>query len=214
MRAAEVPTIADRPTNYARNVFHMVCTVFALWLILKLDDEQDVFYLVVAVLALAWGLEWARLRYGRFNRLFMVFAGPFARPHEHTSVSSATWYITAMFGLACLWDLQVASVAVVVLGFGDPAAAVIGRRLGRVKLVHGRTVAGSLGFLGVAGGAAYGWLRVFYGQDPYSACLWAVAAAFCGMIAELFSDRVDDNFSIPLAAAAGAWLVSSGFLGG
>jgi dolichol kinase len=208
-----MPAITDRPTNYARNVFHIVCTSLALWLILHLD-EQGAFFVAVLVLGLAWAVESLRLRHAPFNRLFMVLGGPFARPHEYTSVSSATWYITAMFGLACLWDLQVASVAVVVLGFGDPAAAIIGRRLGRFKLVHGRTVAGSLGFFIVAGGASYVWLRVFYDTDPYSAFLWAMAAAFCGMIAELFSDPVDDNFSIPLAAAAGAWLVSWGLNGG
>mgnify|MGYP004390682821 CR=1 FL=1 len=100
----------------------------------------------------------------------------------------------------------------VVVGFGDPAAAIVGRKFGRWKLIHGRTVAGSVGFLCVAGGLSYAWLRLFYREetDTVMALQIAVSAAFCGMLAELFSRRVDDNFSIPLAAAAGAWVVSKG----
>lgn len=203
--------IVERPKNYARNVFHLVCTSFGLWLILQLD-ELGAFYTAVGVMVGFWLVEAVRLHYAPFNRLFMVLGAPFARPHEYTRVSSATWYITAMFGLACLWDLRIASVAVVVVGFGDPAAAIVGRKFGRWKLIHGRTVAGSLGFLCVAGGLSYVWLRLFYGEgtDAVMAFKMAAAAALFGMVAELFSQRVDDNFSIPLAAAAGAWLVSNG----
>ena len=91
-----------------------------------------------------------------------------------------------------MWNLPVASVGIVVLGFGDPAAAIIGRRYGRVKLVNGRTLEGTATFVAVGTLVATSWLAVVWGMDPALALL-GFFGALAGGIAELFSRRVDDN---------------------
>jgi dolichol kinase len=64
----------------------------------------------------------------------------------------------------------------------------------------------------VASGAlvAFAGLMVFHPALGLSAAaLIALAGAVAGAVAELVSLRVDDNFSIPVSAAVGAWVVQS-----
>ncbi len=99
-------------------------------------------------------------------------------------------------------------VAVGVLGIGDPVAAFIGRRFGRIRLLHGRSLEGSLAFLVSGAAFAFALLRAFHPELGLGAAVGlAVTAAGCGALAELFSLRIDDNLSVPLAAAAGGALV-------
>jgi dolichol kinase len=96
----------------------------------------------------------------------------------------------------------------VVLGVGDPLAAIVGRAYGRTKLLHGRSLEGTLAFALSAALACFVAFVVFHPSLGVPLALGAAAAAaLSGAVAELVSLRVDDNFSVPLSAAAGAWLV-------
>jgi dolichol kinase len=86
-------------------------------------------------------------------------------------------------------------------------AALVGRRFGRIKLLHGRSLEGSLAFIASGALAAFGLLMVFHpALGLGNAAAMALAGALAGAVAELVSFRVDDNFSIPLSAASGAAL--------
>jgi dolichol kinase len=171
-------------------------------------DERGAFEIAAALLVLFWLIEAFRFGYPPFNRFLLWVTGWMARPHEASHLTSATWYMCATFLLACLWNLPVATLAIVICGLGDPAAAMIGRRFGRREIYYGRTIAGCTGFLVVSIGAGSAWLTQVYGFDVPTAFAWSVGGGLFGMLAELFSKRIDDNFSIPLAAAAGALLTS------
>ena len=84
------------------------------------------------------------------------------------------------------------------------AAAIIGRRYGRIKLVNGRTLEGTLTFVAVGTLVATPWLALVWGMDSGLALKLAFFGALAGGIAELFSRRVDDNLSIPVATAVAA----------
>ena len=94
-------------------------------------------------------------------------------------------------------------MAIAVLGLADPAAAVIGRRFGKHRLIHGRSLEGTITFVIVGFVAAFsvGLLHL----APPAAAVGALGASLLGALAELTSRRIDDNLSIPLASAAGAW---------
>ena len=94
-------------------------------------------------------------------------------------------------------------LGVAVLGFGDPLAAIVGRRFGRTPIRAGRTLEGSLAFVAAGGGAGLVALAVFTPEVPHAVGV-ALTAAVSGALAELFSQDVDDNLTIPLAAALGA----------
>ncbi len=203
-----VPSL--RPTNYARNVYHLGSGLFTLLLVEWLLDLNTMLVVGGAFAATAWTMEISRRYSPRINRLLLWMFSPFAHPHEAWRVNSATWYTTALFGLALLQDKALACVAITVLAVADPFAAVIGRRFGRRTIINGRTVEGTSAFILAGTLSAAAALMVFHPTIP-SLLLCAFAAGLFGGIAELLSRRVDDNLSIPLAAAVGMWVVQTVF---
>jgi len=135
------------------------------------------------------------------NDALMRLFGPVAHPHEHYRVNSATWFATALLLLAAFFSPVAATLGVVVLAFGDPSAALIGRRFGRTRLRTGRSLEGTLAF--VVAGLVPGFLALLLTQPIGIALALSLAAvgAVAGALTELFSSRVDDNFTIPVAVA-------------
>lgn len=199
--AVHAPSL--RPTNYVRNVFHVGNAIGVLALLVFLPSAWLV-PLASAAFGLAVFLETSRRVSPRWNEVLMKLFGPVAHPYEHYRVNSASWYVGALFVLAWMQRPMVAAVGVAVLGLADPAASLVGRRLGRRKLVHGRTLEGSLTFASVGALAAAAVLLGF-GSAPLVAVVVALVAGVAGALAELFSRRIDDNFSVPVLTAAAAW---------
>ncbi|MCA9539021.1 MAG: hypothetical protein KC620_09030 [Myxococcales bacterium] len=207
LRNYQVHVPSLRPTNYARNVFHvgmgLGCLALAEFI---LTPPQMV--LVASIAALfAWSMEIGRRLWPRITDQFMRVLGRFAHPHEWHRVNSSTWYITGLLGLALTGDPLLCGVGVAVLTFADPMAAVVGRRYGRVKLVNGRSLEGSLAFLAVGFAAVFALVIGLHAGSVSTAALVALGAALPATVAELFSRRIDDNLSIPWTAAGGAWAV-------
>lgn len=209
--AVEVPQL--RPANHVRNAFHVVWGLIGAGLVLALVRWPAVLIVLAAIFAGSfWFLEFSRRRRPQLNERLMHAFRHVSHPHEAHQVNSSTWYATALLLLTLTGEPTIMCVGVLVLGFADPAAAIVGRRFGRIKLVHGRTLEGSATFALVAAATvlavltlAGGTLLPSYGLGTRVAL--AFAAGLAGALAELFSRRVDDNFSVPIAAAAAAWLV-------
>lgn len=205
---ASLPADASepRPTNLHRALFHMSSAIAGLVATLLLFSTANLPFAAATLAMLAWTAEILRRRSPRINTMLMGFFGRIARPGEAERVNSGTWYLTALVVLTLTFSPLLCVVSVAVLGFADPAAALVGRRIGRIPLRHGRTLEGTLAFL-VVGTAAAMLVMTMLPVPPLAAIAWPVAitAAFGGALAELFSHRVDDNLSIPLAAMASAW---------
>ncbi len=211
LRVEDVHVPSLRPTNYRRNVLHMSGGVFALLVVQWLGSSQAVLTVAALFLGYAWSMEAGRRLWPGLNDRLMAFYGPVAHPHEWTRINSATWYCTALFMLALTGSMALCSVAVVVVGFSDPAAALVGRRFGRVPLLNGRTLEGSATFLVVAMTVTLITLNFFYPELARAGFPLALGAGLVAALAELFSRRVDDNLTIPLGAAAGMVLASAMF---
>lgn len=205
LEAWDIHVPALRPTNYARNIFHVCGGTSAALTLWAFPSQSVLVGTMTAITVWAWSVETLRRRWPKLNEWMMWAFGPVAHPHEAHRVNSATWYATALLILALL-DIHVASlVALLVLGYGDPMAAIIGRRFGRTKLVNGRSLEGTTAFVVAGGLVGTIALTLCYPTLPLAAALaTAFAGAFVGSLAELFSRRIDDNFSIPLTAAAAA----------
>ena len=211
LRAWDVHMPALRPTNYARSAFHLASAGVVILLaetVVRTPARMLAATLFFAILA--WTFEITRRRNPTWNEWLMRAFGPTSHPHERYRVSSATWYVTALVALSLTGSTVVAVTAVAVLGVADPFAALIGRRFGRVKLLHGRTLEGTLAFVAAGSLVAFGLLRLLHPAVARGAALaLAGAAALAGSVAELVSRRIDDNFSIPVAAGAAAWVAAS-----
>jgi dolichol kinase len=198
-----VPSL--RPTNYARNLFHVASATTGL-LVIEITRDPLTLLVIASVFALfAWSCETSRRFSDRANEALMRLFGKVAHPHERYRVNSATWYATALLVLSLTVPPMVAGIAVAILGIADPAAAIVGRRWGTIRLVHGRSLQGTLAFVGAGFALAAGLLLTLHGElSVWAALAVAGAATVPAALAELFSRRVDDNFSIPVAAGAGA----------
>ncbi len=198
-----VPSL--RPTNYARNVFHISSALFALFVI-EMWTER-ILWVASGFFLSAFLMESSRRVSPRANEVLMAAFGKVAHPYEKHSVNSASWYAAALLLLALFLPPAACAVAVVVLGLGDPLAAIVGRRFGRVRLLGGRTLEGSLAFVAAGGLAALTVLMAFHGLGLAAAALVAVASGAAGAVAELLSGRLDDNFTIPVCSAGAAAMV-------
>ena len=200
-----------RPTNYARNVLHVSGGLLAAWLILEVLTPVSMLLVAVVATSFAWTLELSRRRSARVNALCMKVLGRVAHPHEAHRINSSTWYLTSLTVLALTSSPLACAMAVLILGVADPAAAVVGRRFGRTKLVNGRSLEGTLAFVVAGATAGLAMLRVFFPELGWGLSLaLAFGGAVPAAITELYSRRVDDNFSIPLAVAAGTGLILLG----
>jgi dolichol kinase len=196
-----------RPTNYTRSLFHVTSAAVAVVIIELTKNPLAIFFVALAWGLSAWTAETLRRVSPGVNARLMRLFGPVAHPHETHRVNSSTWYATALVFLSATQSLVLCALGVAVLGLGDPAAAWVGRRYGRIKLMHGRSLEGSLAFVAVAMVACFAVLLGFHGAMSLSAmAVVAASAAVAGALAELVSKRLDDNFTIPVSAAAGAVL--------
>jgi dolichol kinase len=202
-----------RPANWKRSVFHVSAGMSALVTILAVPSRGWLIAAAGALAAFAWTCEISRRISPAVNaRLMRVFA-PVAHANEHYEVNSSTWYVTALTLMALFAPMRAAEIGVIVLAFADPFAGVIGRRFGRTKIAANRTLEGSLGFVLAGTVTAFAWLAAAHGVTLASALLLAAAGAVAGAVAEVASsNRLDDNFSIPVASAT-AMAVAQSLLG-
>jgi len=207
LRAEKIHVPSLRPTNWARSLFHVAAAAFSILLIEILGPTQLMFA-AMAYAGTFWFLEFGRRRSEKMNQALVKFFRHVVHTHEARRVNSATWFATGLVLLTLTRSETICLAAVGVLGIGDPLAAFIGRRFGRVRLVHGRSLEGSLAFFFGGTAVAFTLLRLFQAELGLGASLAVAAgAALLGALAELFSLRVDDNVAVPVGAALGAALM-------
>ncbi len=203
-----VPSL--RPTNYARNVLHVGSASFALAALELAPSWNIAIAIATAFAGVGISLEIGRRLSPRINDFCMWLFGRTAHPHEAHRVNSATWYAVAVLLMALCQQAVPAAIALVVLGIGDPSAAILGRRYGRVRIVNGRSLEGTLAFVLTGGAAAAGFVALAHPEiGVVGTCVASLVGAVAGAIAELFSRRIDDNFAVPLAAFAASYLALS-----
>lgn len=202
LQASSIHVPSLRPTNWSRSLLHVSSGVFGV-LCLEVAPHWLVVSVAAAWAVFSWSCEIARRRSPRVNALLMKVFAPVAHEHETYKVNSATWYATALILLAATNQMLWGIAGLAVLAIGDPVAGFIGRRWGRMRLMYGRMLEGTVAFFVSATVVTATLFMVLHQVAPVTAFALAGAAGLFGAIAELVSLRVDDNFSIPLSAAAG-----------
>lgn len=212
--ALDLPLPSLRPTNYVRNAFHVLNGVGTVLLYQHALTPDSAIVVAIGFALFAWTLEAGRRASPAFNGLLMRVLGRVAHPHEVHRINSSTWYGTAVAIIALSRDPMAIVLALAVLAVGDPAAAIIGRRFGRTRLLASRSLEGALAFLAAGGVGALLVLRLYFPAVALpTAIVLALAASAAGALAELLSGRVDDNLSIPLATALATSLTAGWLLG-
>lgn len=209
MEACQTPIPHLRPTNLTRSVFHAANAVSILGMIASVPTFGWMFWIALAFLVFCIATETAKRIHPEVKAKVMRIFAPIAHPHEYDKINSATWYGVALL-LLSLMPLPLGIVGVAVLGFGDPAAALIGRKYGKIPMPGNRTLEGSLTFFVVGTLAASISLSLMHPLPLATNLLVSAAAALAGALGEYLGKYPDDNLSIPLASAGGAALALMG----
>ena len=112
---------------------------------------------------------------------------------EANRFSSMTLFLVSAFLTFLLFPSTIPYVSLVCITFGDFFSKVIGIRFGTVKLYKSRTLQGTLGFLG--GSLMFNTLASALFAIPI---FYVVVGSAVAAITELFSETIDDNFSVSI----------------
>jgi dolichol kinase len=110
---------------------------------------------------------------------------------EFRHFSSMTSFLVSAFIIFLLFPQYIAYLCLVFILFGDLLSKLIGIKFGKTNLIHGRTLEGSLGFLA---GCLYAGI-VLYAIFGFN-IFWLITGSLVATFTELFSWRLDDNFSV------------------
>ena len=160
--------------------------IFLLLLLLTLVSEHDY----------ANGGRYLGRLYGK---LFGKMLRNETRPGQWI-VSGGAPVLAAALLVNLLFPAWIAAGALTVMLTGDIAAALIGRKFGRHKLVNGKSLEGTVSFI-IVGYIALAVIMVIARRPLLPDYVIGSAAVMAGGVVELFQKQLwlDDNLSIPLS---------------
>lgn len=210
--AALLPTLLKvwlkAPTELVRKIQHVV---YSLSVFLLLELFTTWYYAVAAafsLVVLAYPILLLAEKTTWYKKTFVD------RSSKGGELRKQLIYVQLSFALLILifWGVlgvdwrYVAAVAIMGWGFGDAAAALIGKAFGRRRVFHylvdlGKTYEGTAAMIAFALPAIFLTLLIYGGLSWYISLLTAILVApVCGVV-ELFSSRGSDTLTVPLSAA-------------
>ena len=198
-----------KPTKYARNVFHACMGLSGFFMYEFVLSKGQALFVLLSLFALFASLEIARRRFKGFND-FMVdkLFGLISRPSERYKINGSTYYLFALVVIVLLFPKLSVELAVLILALADPAASVLGTFFGGRKLFRDKSYAGSAVFFAVAFVISFPFMLIMTpGVSVVYSFFAALILASIGTAVELFTIKIDDNFTIPVVCAAVATLL-------
>ena len=147
---------------------------------------------LLALVILSLAIEVFRLNHPRTRHVFRHFFGELLRNHEEASLLGSTYLLIACLLTIHVFPKPVAVLALMFLILGDTVAAIVGKWVGRVRLIGGKTLEGSIACFLVC----FGLTLLMPGVPPMVGLVGALTAT----LFELLPIPLDDNFRIPLSA--------------
>ncbi|MCZ4053447.1 SEC59/DGK1/VTE5 family protein [Oxalobacter sp. OxGP1] len=195
----------NKPISYGHEVFRKLIHLSSLWMVASIGYFPKWFNisLFAALLFIMLVVEYGNNK--RWPLFTMTYGALFNRilreceTRETFRPSGAPYLIAAVLFATILFPRTIAMTALSIMLVGDTFAALIGRKLGRHKINHGKkSIEGSIAF----------WLFSFivlllfyhYSRQPLSFLLYGALGITLATFAEIYENRIhiDDNFSIPL----------------
>ena len=163
--------------------------------------------LLIALAILATGglaLDLARFGIGSLNRVYLRWMAPLLKSDEESHITGATYMLIAAVLVFWLYGKGVGVPVMFFLSLGDPAAAIVGRRMPGPRLL-GKSPGGTAAFVAV--GAAIAGALLAFGAIEYHWALWAGAGI--AALVELAGIPPDDNLTIPMIAGTAMWAMGA-----
>ena len=209
---------SDLYSLYKRNLFHLIFGSVLPLAAFFINYEQInpvgfngksqgvsifVIYITIALLFLAILCEVSRFSFKSLNSYLLHYMSGMFKPSETTKVTGATYMLLGTLVVFLFFDKIIAVSALLFLSIGDPLAAIVGSKFGRLRIGK-KSIEGSITFLISGLGIAY-VITLIGLPTPY----WVLSAGvLTGMLVELSPLTIDDNLMIPIVAGAAMTILS------
>jgi dolichol kinase len=141
--------------------------------------------------------EAARFTLPRLNQWIVSRLGTMLKGEERRRPTGATFLLLGSLVVFLLFEKDIAVTSLLFVAIGDLTASVVGRKYGKLTLLDGKTLEGSLACL--ASCLTIGLIMMFFGQSvTISMVLYGAA---CATLLEMTPLPIDDNFTIPISSA-------------
>jgi dolichol kinase len=136
------------------------------------------------------------------NNIIDRYLGTLIRPHEKDprwwKLNGASWITFSALICFYFFPIDIAFTSFIVIIFGDPAAALIGRRFGRIKIFN-KSLEGFLAFIIAGFFVVFILNNLGFGDSNYlfysSICL--IIAGIVESITDVI--KIDDNLAVPVS---------------
>ncbi|MCB0419166.1 MAG: hypothetical protein H6617_05450 [Bdellovibrionaceae bacterium] len=146
-------------------------------------------------------LDVARLQFPALNRFGLRLFGAIMRREELKSLTGNSFYALGLFIVVLLFPKPVVMLSILFLAIGDPIAAVVGTTWGKTKILHKKSLEGSLANFAASGVASFLLGIAYFHLGLENALLLAGLGGLVSCLAELIPLPVDDNLTIPVLSA-------------
>lgn len=141
--------------------------------------------------------ELYRIKFGMPIKEADVYVRPLIRPQERRGMGAHVFFAAGAFVTVLAYPKDIAIAAMFVAVIADGAAAVVGRRWGRHRLVGKKTLEGTLALFSVAIVTATFIFVAGFRLPFYTSAVLSLAGAITAACIELLP--LNDNLTIPIA---------------
>lgn len=189
--------MADHSSDYdyekRRKSFHLLGLIIPLGYLLYPSEAQAKAILLAAMIFGIF-IDVFRLAEPRLRSFAHSLVGSLMRPEEKANLLGSTSLLIASVITAFIFPKIIAVAALCLLVGGDTAAALVGKRFGRIRVFGRKTLEGTLAFVGAGLILNAGVSLAAPGLTP----LAVVAGALVGAVVEAVPFPIDDNFAVPI----------------
>ncbi len=154
-------------------------------------DQSIMLVIVGSFTCIAISVELAKWFFPPFRQLFFHYLKPLLRPHEQKgAITGATYYIVSTLLCVLIFDKPIAIVCIIFIALGDTAAALVGSKWGRTKLIGNKSLEGSAACFIICTAITLFW------RNPNP--IVGLTGAFVATLVELLPLRINDNLTMPL----------------
>ncbi len=177
--------------EFFRKAVHLssLLIVVGYTLLLNYFSDRVVILIMTALLLILLEIEHVRLEH---RSSAIAFFDKLFRKKEKDHVSGAAFLVASCIIAFSAFEYWVAFIALFMTVFGDMFSAIIGRAFGKIVIYKNKTLEGSMA--GLIANLVVGLLIL---PDFF---LLIVPMAFTATVIEVVTNKLDDNFTVPLFA--------------
>lgn len=187
--------------HWLRRLWHFlgVMAMFVLYLFLSQPQALKTALVISGILI---GLDVLRLFIPFLNRLLIKLFGPFLRQHETHRLTAASSMLLGVTFSIFLFPKDVVLLSLLMLAMADPAAALIGIRFGKDRLLGTKTLQGTLAAFFICfliALAYFSYFQILQSRFLLASLLVGVIGAISELV-PLF--KWDDNLTFPVISSS------------